>query len=309
MIRAYIKGFRDRHSGAAEGAVWMMISAASWAVMVSVARGLRDEIHTFEIVFFRSIFALMFLLPLFWSQEFTGLRTKRFGMHLARGVSGLAALYLLFGALVFIPMGDVAAITFTRPLLASLCAILFMGEVAKGHRWTAVIFGLIGAYIIVRPGVSPVSWGQGLALICVVAMVVTSMTVKSLTRTEQADTIVVWQMIIFTAISVGPALYVWTTPTMEQFAVLLLMGFAGAIAQRAMTRAYKAADATIVLPFEYTRLPFAALMGLALFSEFPDVWVWVGGTIIFAATFYMAQKERQEVRAEREKKAAGTADL
>ena len=287
----------------------MLVSAASWSVMVSVARGLRDDIHTFEIVFFRSIFALMFLLPLFWSKEFSGLKTKRFGMHVARGVSGLAALYLLFGALVFIPMGDVAAITFTRPLIASLCAILFMGEVAKGHRWTAVIFGLIGAYIIVRPGISPMSWGQILAIICVFAMVITSLTVKSLTRTEQADTIVVWQMIIFTTISVGPAIYVWVTPNLEQLGYLLMMGFAGAIAQRAMTRAYKAADATIVLPFEYTRLPFAAFMGLVLFSEFPDIWVWIGGTVIFAATFYMAQKERQEARAERAKRQADNNDI
>ena len=297
MIRSYIGQLRNKYSSAAEGAAWMMASAATWAIMVAIARGLKDEVHLFEVVFFRSLFGFLFLVPLFWNKNFTGLKTSRFSMHMVRGLSGVASLYLMFGALIFIPMGDVAAITFTRPLLASVCAIIFLGEASRGHRWTAVIFGLIGAYIIVRPGVSPISWGQILAIICVLAMVINSMAIKSLTRTDSADTIVVWQMIVFTTVSIGPALYVWVTPTLEQLGLLMLMGFAGTLTQRAMTRAYKAADATIVLPFEYTRLPFAAFMGLVLFSEFPDMWVWIGGTIIFSATVYMAHKERQEARA------------
>lgn len=298
MIRTYISQLRNRYPSAVEGATWMMLSAATWSVMVAIARGLKDDVHLFEVVFFRSLFGLLFLVPLFWSKNFTGLRTNRFGMHMVRGLSGVASLYLMFGALIFIPMGDVAAITFTRPLLASVCAIIFLGEASRGHRWTAVIFGLIGAYIIVRPGVSPISWGQILALVCVIAMVINSMAIKSLTRTDAADTIVMWQMLVFTTVSLGPALYVWVTPTWEQLGLLLLMGFAGTLTQRAMTRAYRSADATIVLPFEYTRLPFAAFMGLVLFSEFPDIWVWIGGTIIFAATVYMAHKERQEASGE-----------
>ncbi len=298
MFRTYISQLRNRYPSAVEGATWMMLSAATWSVMVAIARGLKDDVHLFEVVFFRSLFGLLFLVPLFWSKNFAGLRTSRFGMHMVRGLSGVASLYLMFGALIFIPMGDVAAITFTRPLLASVCAIIFLGEASRGHRWTAVIFGLIGAYIIVRPGISPISWGQILALVCVIAMVINSMAIKSLTRTDAADTIVMWQMFVFTTVSLGPALYVWVTPTWEQLGLLLLMGFAGTLTQRAMTRAYRSADATIVLPFEYTRLPFAAFMGLVLFAEFPDIWVWIGGTIIFAATVYMAHKERQEASGE-----------
>jgi drug/metabolite transporter (DMT)-like permease len=275
----------------------MMLSAFGWTIMISIARSLQEEIHTLEIVFFRSAFALIFFLPWFWGNGFKGLRTQRIGMHLARGLAGLAAIYLLFGALLFIPMGDVAAITFTRPLLASVGAVIFLHEVARGHRWIATGFGLIGAYIIVRPGISPLSPGQIMALACVVAMAISSLTVKSLARTEHPDVTVMYQIIVFTTLSLIPALFVWTMPTLEQFALLISLGVAGVLTQRAMTRSYTVADATVVLPFEYTRLPFAALMGLLLFDEFPDQFVWLGGTVIFVATTYMAHRETRELRA------------
>ncbi len=275
------------------GALWMILSAVGWATMVSVARGLKDDLHVFEISFFRSFFALVFFIPWLTRSGLKALKTEKIGLHFIRGVSGLIALYLMFGALFYIPTGEVAAITFLRPLVASACVILIMGEPSKSHRWVSISVGLIGAYIIVQPGISAVSPGQFLAFGAVFAMVVTSLMIKTLTKTDQPDAIAAWQVIIFSALSIIPALFVWVTPTLEQFGALLIMGFGAMVAQRAMTRAYKAADLTVVLPFEYTRLPMAAFFGLVLFSEFPDLWTWIGGTIIFGATVYMAHREAQ----------------
>mgnify|MGYP006216781279 FL=1 len=84
MIRSYIGQLRKKYSSAAEGAVWMMASAATWAIMVAIARGLKDDVHLFEVVFFRSLFGFLFLVPLFWSKNFTGLKTSRFSMHMVR---------------------------------------------------------------------------------------------------------------------------------------------------------------------------------------------------------------------------------
>mgnify|MGYP003346291342 CR=1 FL=1 len=275
------------------GALWMILSTVGWATMVSVARGLKDDLHVFEISFFRSFFALVFFIPWLTRSGLKALKTEKIGLHFIRGVSGLIALYLMFGALFYIPTGEVAAITFLRPLVASACVIIIMGEPSKSHRWVSISVGLIGAYIIVRPGISAVSPGQFLAFGAVFAMVVTSLMIKTLTKTDQPDAIAAWQVIIFSALSIIPALFVWVTPTLEQFGALLIMGFGAMVAQRAMTRAYKAADLTVVLPFEYTRLPMAAFFGLVLFSEFPDLWTWIGGTIIFGATVYMAHREAQ----------------
>lgn len=281
----------DSMSPAVQGALWIVVSAVAWSVMVGIARGLSKDIHTFEIVFFRSFFSLLFFLPWIMRVGRTGLRTDRPLAHLSRGLTGLAALYLLFGALYFTPMAEVAAITFTRPVFASIGAILFLREVASGRRWTACIVGLAGTLIIIRPGLVALDIGQLLAVGCVVAMTVTSLTVKSLTRTEGADTIAFYQMVVFSSISLVPMLFVWTVPDWRSLGLLVLMGAAGNLSQRTMTRAYVVADATVILPFEYTRLPISALLGLILFGEFPDIWTWIGGSVIFLATWAMARGE------------------
>ena len=248
----------DRYSPAVRGAMWMVLGATAWAVMVAVARGLSKEIHTFEIVFFRSFFSLLCFVPWMVRVGFAGMRTERPMGHLMRGLSGLAALYLLFGALYFTPLADVTAITFTRPVFASIGAILFLHEAATGRRWMANIIGLLGTLVIIRPGMGTFDIGQMLALGRVVAMSVTALTVKTLSRTEPADTIAMYQMVVFTGISLIPMLFVWTMPDWRSLGLLMVMGLAGNLSQRFMTRAYVAADAAVILPFEYSRLPLSA---------------------------------------------------
>ena len=274
----------------------MIASAVAWTVMVAIARGLSKEIHTFEIVFFRSFFSLLFFLPWLMRVGRPGLRTDRPWAHLSRGLSGLAALYLLFGALYYTPMAEVAAITFTRPVFASIGAILFLHEVASGRRWTACIVGLAGVLIIIRPGLTAFDIGQLLAVGCVICMTVTALTVKSLARTEAPDTIAMYQVVVFSAVSLVPMLFVWTTPDPASLGLLVLMGLCGNWSQRAMTRGYAVADATVVLPYEYTRLPISALFGLVLFGEFPDAWTWVGGGVIFLAAWTMLHGESRAAR-------------
>lgn len=259
--------------------------------MAGITRYLKDQIHTFEIVFFRSLFGTMFLLPWLFHRGIAGLKTQRFGMHMLRGSLGLAAIYLLFTAIALAPLGEVAAIISTRPVIASLGAIMILSEVARGHRWAATALAFTGALIIVRPGISEVSLGVVLALFSVIIMAGVSLTVKSLARSEAPDTIVIWQMVVFTPFSLFPAVFVWRTPDFWQFVLLVGIGLFGTFTQRCMTRAYAAADATVVLPFDFTRLVFAALFGFVVFGEFPDIWTWLGGALIFAAILWMTKIE------------------
>ena len=276
------------------GALWMMGSMASWACMAAVARYFTGEFHTFEIVFFRSVFGAIFLLPWLFKVGLVGLKTQRVGMHLVRGAIGLAVIYLLFGAVARAPLGEVAAIMSTRPMVASLAAIIILHEAAHGRRWAATIVGFIGALLIIRPGISDVSAGALLAFLAVIGMASLTIVMKSLARTEAPDTIVAWQMMVFTPCALIPAIFVWQTPDIWQFALLASTGLFGTMTQRCLTRAYAAADATVIMPFDFTRLVFSALLGFILFQEFPDIWVWVGGVIILTGVLWMA---RQEARA------------
>lgn len=274
----------------------MLGSTLSWALMAAITRHFTGEIHTFEIVFFRSLFGTLFLLPWLFRLGSAGLRTQRFGMHMARGFLGLIAIYMLFTAIALAPLGEVAAIISTRPVIASLGAILILREVARGRRWAATALAFAGALVIIRPGFSDVSLGVVLALLSVMVMAAVSLTVKSLARTEAPDTIVIWQMVVFTPFSLIPALFVWQTPDLGQFILLVGTGLFGTFTQRCMTRAYAAADATVVLPFDFTRLVFAALLGFVAFGEFPDIWTWSGGALIFAAVLWMTRMETGALR-------------
>ncbi|MEK9683515.1 MAG: DMT family transporter [Rhodospirillaceae bacterium] len=278
-------------SATARGALWMMGSTASWCGMAAITRHFTGEIHTYEIVFFRSIFGSIFLFPWLLKVGMAGLKTRRVGMHILRGFTGLAIIYLLFTAIQLAPLGEVAAIISSRPVFASLLAILILKEASKGRRWVSVILGFMGALIIIRPGFSTVSNGVVLALTAAMAMAFLSIILKSLARTEKPDTIVIWQMVIFTPCSLLPALFVWVTPDWEQFLLLAGVGLFGTATQRCLTRAYAAADTTVVVPFDFSRLIFAAIIGFLLFQEFPDVWTWIGGTIISLAILWMARGE------------------
>jgi drug/metabolite transporter (DMT)-like permease len=240
---------------------------------------------------------MVFLLPWLYRSGLPAMRTRRIGMHLARGLLGLAAAYLIFTAITLAPLGDVAAIITTRPIFASAAAVLVLHEAAHGRRWAATAIGFIGALIIVRPGVVAVSTGALLALIAVFVMAAVAIIMKSLTRTEPPDRMAMWQVVVFTPLTLVPALFVWTTPGLAALAILVGIGFMGTLTQRALARAYRAADATVVLPFEFSRLIFSALLGLVLFAEFPDVWTWVGGAVILIGIMAMARLEARDSRA------------
>ena len=273
------------------GILWMMGSMASWACMAAVARHFTGEIHTFEIVLFRSVFGGVFLLPWLFKVGLVGLKTQRVSMHLVRGGIGLAVIYLLFGAVARAPLGEVAAIMSTRPMVASLAAIVILHEAAHGRRWAATVIGFMGALLIIRPGMSDASTGVVLAFLGVIGMASLTIVMKSLARTEAPDTIVAWQMMVFTPFALIPALFVWRTPDIWQFLLLASTGLFGTLTQRCLTRAYAAADATVIMPFDFTRLVFSALLGFILFQEFPDIWVWAGGTIILTGVLWMARQE------------------
>ena len=276
----------------------MMGCTAAWAVMAALTRYLSGEIHVFEIVFFRSLFGMAFLLPWLFRKGLRGLYTQRLGMHMVRGFVGLATIYLVFTAISLAPLAELAAIMTVRPIVASVAAVIILHEVARGRRWSATFIGFVGALIILRPGISDHSTGALIMFVGVFFMAALSIIMKSLSRTESPDCIVTWQMVIFTPLTFFPALYVWQTPSLMQLGIFVCIGLAGTLTQRSLTRAYAAADATVVLPFEFTRLIFSAGLGFLFFAELPDLWTWVGAALIFAGTVTMVHLEGRAARKE-----------
>ena len=275
----------------------MMIGAcAGFAAMMAIVRHVSSEIPPLEAVFFRNLLGTVFILPLVFYAGWDQLHTGRPAMHLLRAVLGLISMLLLFTALSLLPLADVTALSFTAPLFATIGAALLLQEHVGARRWTATLVGFCGALVILRPGMGAFSGASLVALASAVAMAAAQLSVKSLSRTEHPNAIVLIMGLLMTPMSLLPVAFVWTWPSWSTFSWLLLMGLAATIGQVCLVRAMQAADASAVMPFDFSRLIFASALGWLAFDEHPDKWTWIGAATICVATVYNRVREAKLAR-------------
>ena len=192
----------------------MMIGAcAGFAAMMAIVRHVSSEIPPLEAVFFRNLLGTVFILPLVFYAGWDQLHTGRPAMHLLRAVLGLISMLLLFTALSLLPLADVTALSFTAPLFATIGAALLLREHVGARRWTATLVGFCGALVILRPGMGSFSGASLVALASAVAMAAAQLSVKSLSRTEHPNAIVLIMGLLMTPMSLPPVVFVWTWPT------------------------------------------------------------------------------------------------
>ena len=271
----------------------MLASCACFAAMSALIHHLSEFIDPAEIVFFRNLFGLLVLLPWVLRRGFAPLRTRILSLYVTRAVIGLASMFAWFTALALMPLAEAVALNFTVPLFAIVCAVLLLHEGVGIHRWSATLVGFGGVLIILRPGLGLTHSTLGVALaIGSAAGFALSMTlIKTLARTEAADKIVFYQGIIMTPLALIPALFVWRTPTLFEFGLLLGLGAIATLGHLALARAFALSEASAIVPIDFVRLPFVAALGYFLFGEPIDLWTWVGAAIIMASTIYIARRE------------------
>lgn len=272
-------------------ALWMVLSCALFAVLNALVRYLSFELHPFEIAFFRNGFGLVFVLPWLVRRGLPGIGTQRMGMHGVRALVSLAAMLCWFTAVSLMPIAEVTALSFTAPLFATIGAALFLGEVVRLRRWAATVIGFAGALVIIRPGFESIDYPTGLALASAGFISISVLLIKSLCRTERPAVIVFYMASLMTPMSLVPALFVWDWPEPLTWAWLAAMGLVATLAHLALNRAFGLTDISAVLPFDFFRLVFVAILGLAFFDERPDIWMWIGAAVIFGATLYIAHRE------------------
>ncbi len=280
-------------SGPVEGALWMAVSCASLTVLAALIRHLSFEMDTLMILFFRMVFAQALLLPWLFHHGLGVLRTERLKLHAIRAFFTCGAMISSFYAWSLIPLAEVTALSFLAPIFATAGAALILHETVRARRWAATIVGFIGAMIILRPGMASLDPGHWLALCFAACMACTMLVVKSLSSTEDPIKVVFFVGIFITPISLVLALPIWQWPEAHLWGWLVALGPAAVIGHVTFVKALSCADASAILPFDFLRLPFATLLGFLMFGEYPDLWTWVGGAVIFASTFYISRREAQ----------------
>lgn len=277
--------------GTLKGAIWIILASFCFAMMSVTIRLAASGVDPLEVVFFRNVFNLLFMLPWFLKIGVSGLRTARLGLHFIRTASSLTSMFLWFTALTLLPLAEATSLSFTAPLFATAGAALFLAEDVRLRRWLAVGFGFVGALIILRPGIEVVTPGALLMLTGSIFVAISILLVKVMSRTESPNTMVLMVALIATPISAIPLFWVWEMPQGITWFWLACVGAAATAGHLCFNRAMGSADASAVLPYEYTRLIFVALMGFLLFSEVPDAWTWAGSLVIFVAGIYIANRE------------------
>ena len=289
-----IPAYSPKHDNV-RGIVWMLLAVVTLTSMFAVIKQMTLELPVFVVALSRTFFSLCLLLPWLVRSGIAAIRTTRLTTHFLRAICGTAAFVLVVFALERLILADAMVLAFTSPFWSILISAIALGEVVRGRRIAATIAGFCGVLMIVKPqgGFEPAMLlALGSALMTSTAMI----TMKRLSSTEPPTRIVFYFMLFGSMALLPPAAATWRTPDPGQLAWLLLAGLLGAIGQAFLARAYDAGEVSVVAPFDFVRLPVAAVLGYLVFRELPDFWSIVGTTVIVASAIYLLRRSAKERR-------------
>lgn len=218
-------------------------------------------------------------------------KTTQFPLHCVRAVFHVMAMFSFFTAVSITPLAKLTALNYTAPIFAAILSVLFLGEKFRIHRWGAILFGFLGALVVLRPGVIQVDFGSLLVLFSSALWGITLVVIKFLSRKDSSFTMSAYMSLLGTILSALPAWYVWQTPELGQWPILILIGLISTLGQLTLTEGLKNLDTTAAMPFDYLRLIWAALFGFVFFSEVPDVYIWIGAIMICSSGIWIAYRE------------------
>ena len=271
--------------------ILMIVALFMFACMSVFIRLSTNSLPVVEVVFFRNALAVVLLMPLIMHTGWSSLRMNKPNLFFLRALINVGGMFAGFTALTLIPLAQVTALSFTGPLFVTIGAVLFLGEVIRARRIAGIIVGFFGTLIILQPGFTEISFGAVMALASTLSIAMASLIVKKLTATETPEAIVTWMVVMQSPLALIPAISVWQWPTLEAWVYLWAMALTATIAHLCFTRAFRLVDITALQPLEFIKLPFTVFLAWIIFAEWPGLWTWVGGTVIFASTVYITQRE------------------
>ena len=273
------------------GIFWMVFTGLMFVAVTAVVKHIGSDVPAAQAAFLRYVLGLVFLLPMIkpiLAAHLTGRQKKLFW---ARGAVHTLAVILWFFAMARIPIAEVTAMNYLSPVYVSLGAALFLGEKLPPRRLAAVIMALIGAMIILRPGMKAVEIGH-LAMLGTAVFFAAGYLIAKQLSGEVSAAVVVGMLSITVTVGLAPfAVAVWITPTLEQLGWLFLVACFATAGHYSMTLAFAAAPLTVTQPVTFLQLVWAVLLGAVVFGEAVDGWVVFGGAVIMASVTFITWRE------------------
>jgi len=283
---------------ALRGTLLVVVAVGIFALMDTIAKYLARSYPVPGVVWARYAANLLILLGFLAARgELKRLRTSRPALQVMRGLLLAGATLLYFTSLTVLPMAEAAAIGFVMPLFLALLAVPMLGERIGAARLAAVLVGLAGALVIVRPGAAVFTpyalLPIGMALCNALYQILT----RKVAGIEHPLTSLVWGALIGAVLFSFVLPFAWVTPTDPwHWALLGIIGLLASVGHFTLIRAYDYASATGLAPFFYTQLVWVMLLGWLVFGDFPDGWSLLGMAIVVASGIFLVGHQRLTMR-------------
>jgi drug/metabolite transporter (DMT)-like permease len=267
--------------------IMTVASIVLFSVMLTNLKLIGTRVPMTEILLIRQIIVSLVIIQFFGSGWRHALRTDNLGLQLLRGLFSFGSQLTQFVALLYIPLAEVTALSFSQVIFITVAAAVILRETVSRQRWLATVIGFAGVIVMLLP-----TGGDGFSTFALMALTSgllsagVSITIRSMSHREATMTIMLYQSIILSLFYVGPAAWWWVWPTATEWWLLATIGIFGSVAQFLFTRGCQIGEASALAPLEFSRLLIAAVVGYFVFLEVPSLTTLIGATIIIGSTVY-----------------------
>ena len=277
-------------------ALWMSGTLVSFAAMAIGGRELSAELTTFQILFFRSVIGLLIVGFLLWRSNWRQTVTKEFRVHALRNIAHFGGQFGWFYGIAFIPLAEVFALEFTVPVWTAVLATILLNEQITRERVTAITLGVLGMLLILRPGLAVISPASLAVLGGAFCYALSHTLTRKLALVDTPLTILFYMTLVQLPLGFVTSIFNWTMPSIAMLPWIVVVGCAALSGHYCMARALTIADATVVVPMDFLRLPLIAGVGVVFYGEPLDWLVLAGGALMFMGNIVNIQAEERGVR-------------
>ena len=253
----------------------------------------QEELNVFTTGFLRFFFGFLIIIPYILKTKFKVFNTSNLKIHILRSALNLPAMLLGFAALAILPLEKITAIHFVVPLMVTILAVIFLKEKIYLYRSLALIIGFLGVLIILRPGIVDISIGIYMALTSSLIWSVVIVLTKKVSKDDSAITILSHQYLYMSLFSLPLVIYFWDQPNLKTIIFILCAAMSGTILHIALNHAYKLVDVSMTQPYSFLGLVVSSVIGYFVFSDKPDLYTWLGASVIFCGVILISYRELQ----------------